>query len=440
MKQEHFKLYDTTPYQDMSLHHMLRQFHDKFGIGYEGPKRSLSPAEMAFRIECHREEAQEYEDANTLVGMLDALVDECYFLAGTAHRMGMQFEHLHFVGDKCPYDGEPRALPASTRKIRLQLHQDAIKRVQVSMESGVLANVYQALAVALHAFSYTAAMHGFDLQEATRRVHAANMEKDVDPSKQRRRAELKAQGHDVDHMMEITKPDGWLAPYLGDLVGDGPYQPDMLTGAEPLVLDGEEVYLDVQNLCGLITIDGPDASGKSTLAARIAEVTGGEVIHLTWTPELAKVMDMYRVGAISFAAALAHDRVVVLERPWASHVVYSHVYRPTEQVNLGKVGKWRQLTEEFAALNILSIPRDANEWLENYRAMCASRAELHGDNAENALAVYDGFSAMFTDQEGPFFHNSNLEIYDMQQFGLAGLDRYIADFVLPRLKTKGTAQ
>lgn len=432
---EQFKLYDTTAFEAMGVHTMLRQFHTHFGIGYDGPKRVLSTAEMAFRLECHAEEAQEYVDATTLPDMLDALADEVYFLAGTAHRMGLRMNQLQFVGDKVEYSGAPRFLPTPLLHLRLQQHTAAIQRIERLASRGAHPDAfYQALALAIHAFTFTALLHGFNLDEAIRRVHAANMAKNVDPEKQRRRALLKPQGHDVEHMMEITKPDDWLAPYLGDLAGDGPFVAAPPTGAAAMILDGNEVFVDTASICGLITIDGPDASGKTTLAKRICEVTGGQYIHLTWSPQLAKVMHLYRMSAIGFARALAQHCVVVLERPWLSHPVYDEIYR-AGLYELDEVLEWKHATEGAAALNLLALPSDKEAWLQNYAAMCEEREELHGPNLERAGKVYGLFWHFFTATDDPLCPR-NAQVYDMHHVSTLDIDLYIANHVLPHLKAK----
>jgi len=430
-----YLVYDTSPFEAMSIHQMLEQFHTKFGLAYDGPKRNLTSAELAFRLECHREEAKEYADATDLEDMLDGLADELIFLAGTAHRMGLHFEKLNIVGEQVLYDGPPRMLSPAERALRLQLHSSAVTRFETVAATGDLDLQYRALALALHAFTATALLHGFDIDEAVRRVHAANMAKNVDPAKQRRRALLKEQGHDVEHMMEITKPDDWLPPYLGDLVGKGPYKPHVPEGSVPMFIHGEEVYIDTASICGLITIDGPDASGKTTLAKRIVEVTGGQYIHLTWSPQLARVMHNYRAHAIAYAQALAEHCVVVLERPWMSHPVYSNVYRAGEY-DMEQVIHWKTMTEGAAALNLFALPSDNAAWLENYTRMCQTRKELHGPDLENASAVYENFVALFQGAEPVLMPQGVVEVYDMHHSSTLDIDLYISQFVLPHLKAK----
>lgn len=441
-----FKVYDTSAYVGRPLLALLTEFHNKFGTPYDGGvTRPLSKAESAFRLECHREEAKEYADAceaGNIVEALDALADELYFLTGTAHRQGFGLDVTE-VNVNLGSDGiQPHLLPRTTLDLRLERHAKVLHNYESRVIVGDLTGQALALNEAIRAFRATAQMHCFDIDEALRRVHAANMTKDVDPAKQRRTQALKEQGLDAGHLLEITKPDGWLPPYLGDLCGLGEYDDfgDDLD-AQGFALDPNPTkpVFRVPNLCGLITIDGPDASGKSTLAARIAEVTGGQVIHLTWSKQLEACMDEYRIAALNYARVLARHCVVILERPWLSHPIYAEVYRGGV-FNQDDVTFWKNFTEENALLNIIALPGDEDEWYDHYKQMCGQRVELHGPNEAKARAVFEGFRDAFTGAAGVERQPRNVEVYDMQQFkdteGNPDLDAYIDGFILPALEVK----
>lgn len=436
-----FKVYDTSAYVGRPLLALLTEFHNKFGTPYDEAIRPLSKAESAFRLECHREEAKEYADAceaGNIVEALDALADELYFLTGTAHRQGFGLATTEVNVNLGSEGVQPHMLPRVTLDLRLERHAKVLHNYESRVIVGDLTGQALALNEAIRAFRATAQMHCFDIDEALRRVHAANMTKDVDPAKQRRTQALKEQGLDAGHLLEITKPDGWLPPYLGDLCGLGPYEED----AETFALDPapSKPLFRVPNLCGLITIDGPDASGKSTLAARIAEVTGGQVIHLTWSKQLEACMDEYRIAALNYARVLAHHCVVILERPWLSHPIYAEVYRGGA-FNQDDVTFWKNLTEEHALLNIIALPSNEDEWYGHYKQMCGQRVELHGPNEASARAVFEGFRDAFTGAAGVERQPRNVEVYDMQQHlgehtADDNLDAFIDGFILPALEVK----
>lgn len=430
---QRFHVYDVSQYARTPMLELLRSFHNKFNTPYDGPARELSRAEAAFRLECHREEAGEYveaiEEKRSLVDALDALADELYFLTGTAHRQGFSQDVTEVVVELGYRDVAPRFLCPETHKMRVARHAAVLHQYEERVSRGDLTGQALALREAIRAFRATAQMHGFNIDEALLRVHAANMTKDVDPSKQRRTKALAEQGIVADHLLEITKPDGWLPPYLGDLVGEGAYvEPEFAN------TDSSLPAKDFKGLRGLITIDGPDASGKSTLAARIAELTGGEVIHLTWSPALEAVMHDYRYHAINYAAALAKHCVVVLERPWLSHPIYAEVYRDGKY-DAEHVAIWKDHTEAAAQLNLYALPSDGPRWLEGYQFMCSQRWELHGPKADSAMAVWSLFQHCFGGHHPDLTPSCHVEAYDMFQYPTPeSRDAFIEQFVIPHLE------
>lgn len=402
------KTYDIKASQGMTPIQMVTEFHEKFGLKLDSGFRFLGKKEQKFRNGAKFEELAEYIEAVAMADpeeILDALVDLQYFVLGTVHRHG-------------------------------------------------LAEV-------------------FDV--AFRRVHAANMAKEVNHTNQRRGFEL-----------EVTKPADWQPPYLHDLIevsretlneheafeqavnedrdeqalskidvgagllGGDHIRPLQTTNPKIELYSHEEArgmgtdhsdLIDPKKLCGLITIDGPDASGKSTLAAAIAELTGGEVIHLTWTPELEKVMNDYRLSAIQYASVLAEAKVVILERPWLSGVIYTSVYRGEKLTPdyVADVEEWQVAVEESECVNLMALPGDVGVWLENYRNMCATREELHGDNLVQMQEIHSKFAAFAhgTDKLSP--RNPNFNIYDYQMNPTQDaekLEYYIRANVLPFLNKK----
>lgn len=66
----------------------------------------------------------------------------------------------------------------------------------------------------------TAHLHGFDFNEAWRRVHAANMKKIRAPS-----AEASKESTGRGHAFDVIKPPGWEPPSHKDLVEDHAHRP-----------------------------------------------------------------------------------------------------------------------------------------------------------------------------------------------------------------------
>lgn len=118
----------------------VKAFHDKFGIGYDGPPRALDTEYEKFRDERFMSEAREYRlaaDMHQRDGRLDAIVDIIYIGLGTC------------------------------------------------------------------------ILHGWNFHEAWKRVHEANMKKELASSKNPGK---------FGNKNDIVKPPGWVPPTLLDLV------------------------------------------------------------------------------------------------------------------------------------------------------------------------------------------------------------------------------
>lgn len=79
----------------MSMTIDIRNFHEKFGLAYDGGPRSLDSELSEFRIKFMQEELDEYKrscESQDLVGQFDALIDLVYVALGTAYLQGLPFD------------------------------------------------------------------------------------------------------------------------------------------------------------------------------------------------------------------------------------------------------------------------------------------------------------------------------------------------------------
>lgn len=321
----------------------VKAFHEKFGLQYNSGARELDPEELEFRIKCHREELQEFEDAVTLLNALLApKLDVEQFNQISLHSDGLNNELLEALNSDALDKNHPKVLDARQE-------------------------VFDALLDGTYFYLGTCHRMGFDADKGFMRVNEANMAK-----------ELPKQGTKTkrDWHMEVIKPEGWQPPNLIDLVTCQEW-PDN----------------NVNKVRGLITLDGPDCSGKTTLAEHLVAAYGGEYIHLTWSPELEAVMDRYRISAIEYAIALSTTKLVVLDRPWISQVIYAEVYRGgTKWPNL--IEHCDQLLQEANAVQILCLPETVEQGVELF----ANSGKAHGEELYDDItktivafkAVYEG--------------------------------------------------
>lgn len=99
-----------------------------------------------------------------------------------------------------------------------------------------------------------------------------------------------------------------------------------------------------QLLSAKVTIfEGPDGSGKSTVAAKFAASTGARLVHLGPFPRVGKSLGRLYVEAMLPAILGYQD--VVLDRSWLSEPVYGTVFREGQD-RLGPIGQ--RLLERLA--------------------------------------------------------------------------------------------
>lgn len=139
---------------------------------------------------------------------------------------------------------------------------------------------------------------------------------------------------------------------------------------------------------GLIILDGPDGTGKTTLARALVARHGAAYLHLTY--RWPTRMHLYHLAAILHA--LSKDRPVVLDRWWPSELLYAAEYRggsPWPQA--GRL--LDRLALRHGALYVLCLPTTLGVYEKQYQQLKAKRAEMYESTvgvAARYLNLYDG--------------------------------------------------
>lgn len=253
------------------------------------------------------------------------------------------------------YEGAPRILSAEEKQFRFEgMNEEVIEfKDAQSLEEQLDALIDNAV----FTFGTTERMGLLDrFEEGFHRVMECNMNKELGPNNKRG-------GFSID----LRKPDGWVGPDHTDLVQD--------------------------KIVGLVVLDGPDASGKTTLANTLAEKYDGEVIHFTWNEELEKNMDTYMMGTLLHAITLSKEKLVIIDRLWMSELVYSEVFRGGTKYD---ALHWdiRNLLNDINATQVICLP-GLDDWQENYWSMCGEREEMYGEDSR-MLKVFEAYFALFT--------------------------------------------
>lgn len=129
---------------------------------------------------------------------------------------------------------------------------------------------------------------------------------------------------------------------------------------------------------GNILIDGPDASGKSTLVKKIhSQLKSHEIIHLT------KHTDDVRLGVKYYDGKFNK----IFDRGILSNYVYSKVFKDTKAPSWSDVLKVLNKMEHI----ILCIPGPKDKYLQHFENIKTIRREEYDAMAE----VWDGFVEVY---------------------------------------------
>lgn len=255
------------------------------------------------------------------------------------------------------YEGEPRLLSDEEKQFRFEgMNEEVIE----FKDAQTLEEQFDALLDnAVFTFSTAERMGLLPVfEEGFTRVMNANCAKELGPNNKRG-------GFSID----LRKPEGWQAPVLTDLV-----QP-------------------IEKVTGIIVLEGPDASGKTTLANKIkSHVEDAEIIHLTWSKELEPVMNTYQLGLLHHAISMSKEKLVIIDRLWLSELVYSEVFRGgTKYPSLYK--DCLHLLDKTNHVHVLCLPQK-DSWKYNYHKMCEERNELYAKD-ERMEQVHELYAAMY---------------------------------------------
>lgn len=116
----------------------------------------------------------------------------------------------------------------------------------------------------------------------------------------------------------------------------------------------------------IIILDGPDGTGKTTIAEWLKKKHGYRVIKLTYKYDWHKKrMHVYMTAALNLALRLSRDHPVIIDRFWASEGAYATAYRGGSPWPL----MWRFLEREVLRHGIYTVwclPRDKQHYLKHW--------------------------------------------------------------------------
>lgn len=157
----------------------------------------------------------------------------------------------------------------------------------------------------------------------------------------------------------------------------------------------------------MIIIDGPDASGKTTLAKSIAETLNGQYIHCSyhekWNIEAYHRLILHSAGKLE---EIAHVPVVI-DRWALSEAAYGQAYRGGASYDTALL-----MQEAIQAYKPMLIYCKSSKTLENFQRTKTERKEMFNDITD----VVDEFDKLV--QSGDYgthvaydFNEHNLDLF-----------------------------
>lgn len=135
----------------------------------------------------------------------------------------------------------------------------------------------------------------------------------------------------------------------------------------------------------VIVLDGPDGTGKSTLAQELCQKLDAKYLHLTY--RWPKNMFDYHTAALFYVLRQAQERPVVLDRWWMSEIVYADAYRGGSKWPLAhRLFQKAALRHNF--LYVFCLPQDKPRYLQHFNELKGRRTEMFDAGMDK---VYDGF-------------------------------------------------
>lgn len=157
----------------------------------------------------------------------------------------------------------------------------------------------------------------------------------------------------------------------------------------------------------IFVLDGPDGTGKTTLANGLREYLGARYIHLTY--RFKDKMHLYHGAAIRLAARLAERQPVILDRWWPSEIVYADAYRGGSKF-IKHYFLLEHVATQLGVTYVICLPKDRERYLRHYEVLKTQRQEMYDEGLNR---VYDGYDWLM-DQY--FSYRENVIRYDMFRY------------------------
>lgn len=140
----------------------------------------------------------------------------------------------------------------------------------------------------------------------------------------------------------------------------------------------------------IIILEGPDGSGKTTLANKLAEQTGYDVVHMSMPKseeEKVKMFSMYK-------QALEESDNVIFDRCWYSEMAYGPVMRGASYISHNNMYELENILAKKGAIVIYCKDNPKTLW-----SRCMRRGEDYVTKFRSFLEICYNFEVLFRKTE-----------------------------------------
>lgn len=132
----------------------------------------------------------------------------------------------------------------------------------------------------------------------------------------------------------------------------------------------------------IIIIEGPDGSGKTTLANKLSEQTGYHVIHMVQPKDDADKQRMM----VEYMNVLKSGKNAIFDRCWYSEMVYGPIMRDTSIISYPQMYELERLLTKKGAMIVYCTDSPEVLWQR-----ATSRGEDYITNYETFVAICEAF-------------------------------------------------
>lgn len=144
---------------------------------------------------------------------------------------------------------------------------------------------------------------------------------------------------------------------------------------------------------GIIILEGPDASGKTTLASQIEDEAATDKNWRYSKIRRTHLRERHNLAPFQFLAtskALAHRGLTIIDRHWISEEVYSAVYRPNSTRSTIYSRLWFEMFMSVPTVYVMCCPSVASAVESHRRTVESGISQLYepDDRLKHVAELY----------------------------------------------------